>query len=60
MLIGDHLQMASDYLKDLYSFCFTGTGGLQYRWMDEFYSRTTPLNLKQRVRIRGLLCSSIG
>ncbi len=52
--------MTSDYLKDVNSYYFVETDGLQHRRMDEFYSRTALLELKQRARIRGLLCSSIG
>ena len=48
--------ITSDYLEDLYSYCFVEQDALYTRFMDEFNSRTAQLELKQRVRIRGLLC----
>ena len=44
LLMGEHSALTSDYLKDFYSFCFTGKGALCMRFTDEFTSRTPQLN----------------
>ena len=43
--MGDTFALTSDYLKDFYSYCFTEKGTSCSRFMGEFTSRTTPLNI---------------
>ena len=44
LLMGEHSALTSDYLKDLYSFCFMGKGAFCMRFTGEFTSRTPQLN----------------
>ena len=50
--------LLSDYLRDLYSFCFTEKGALCTQFMDEFTSRTARLNtaLNEEKNKEGLAC----
>ena len=55
-LMSETFALPSDYLKDLYSFCFTGADGFQCCLMDEFYSRTAQLKSRKE-KNKGACCA---